>query len=449
MRSRRCGSPSARRSTVAFAADALRRFARYLPRVVTDGSDREARGECLVAAWLAGSVLGAGTALHHKLAHVLGGLGLPHAQTHAIILPHVTRFNLAAAPEARSRLAEAFATDDPAQGLAAMLRLFPIPQRLREVGFDREKTDFVAGEIAAMSVSVPRKAGVEDVRAVLEAAYLDKGIIMSVSAIEHLTAAHGALTAAGAGQGRDLVILHSLLTDRHAFDPVLPALAAKFRVTLFNLPGFHGSAPVMALMDAYVARIEDGFEEFEIGDDAILLGNGFGGTLALAFALAHPTRLGKLVLCDAAPGFPRAGQAGVPDDGRTVAKDGLGAIADVAANRVFHAAYLAAHPNAIEERRAVLLKIDPNAFRAACTILTEADYTTRLHGDESADAGRVRRARPGDPAGAQQADRREGAGRALCGACRLRPLPAAGAAGRVPGRDQGFRRVVTPPPYGR
>jgi maleylacetate reductase len=157
--------------TVAFATDALRRFAKFLPRVVADGANREGREQCLVAAWLAGSVLGAGTALHHKLAHVLGGLGLPHAQTHAIILPHVTRFNLAAAPEAQSRLAEAFATNDPAQGLAAMLRRFPIPQRLREVGFDREKTDFVAGEIAAMAVSVPRKAGVEDVRAVLDAAY--------------------------------------------------------------------------------------------------------------------------------------------------------------------------------------------------------------------------------------------------------------------------------------
>ena len=44
----------------------------------------------------------------------------------------------------------------------------------------------------------------------------------------------------------------------------------------------------MALMDAYVARYRGGFEEFGIGDDAVLLGNGFGGTLALAFALAQP-----------------------------------------------------------------------------------------------------------------------------------------------------------------
>jgi pimeloyl-ACP methyl ester carboxylesterase len=197
--------------------------------------------------------------------------------------------------------------------------------------------------------------------------------------MEQLTAAHGALTAVRTGSGRDLVVLHSLLTDRQAFDPVLPALSAKFRVTLFNLPGFHGSQPVIpALLDAYVARIEDGFEEFGIRDDAVLMGNGFGGTLALAFALAHPSRVGKLVLSDAAAGFPEQGKQAFRVMADKVERDGLGAIADIAANRVFHPEYLANNPGAIEERRAVLLGIDPAAFAAACSILTEADLVPRL-----------------------------------------------------------------------
>ena len=97
--------------------------------------------------------------------------------------------------------------------------------------------------------------------------------------MQQLSAGHGALTAVRTGAGPDLVVLHSLLSDRHAFDPVLPALAAKHRVTLINLPGFHGSQPTpLALMDAYVAAVEDGFQEFAIANDAILIGNGFGGT---------------------------------------------------------------------------------------------------------------------------------------------------------------------------
>ena len=177
-----------------------------------------------------------------------------------------------------------------------------------------------------------------------------------IMATERLTAGHGALTAERCGQGRDLVVLHSLLADRHAFDPVLPAFAAKHRVTLFNLPGFHGSQPaVLALMDAYVAAIEDGFDEFKIGNDAVLLGNGFGGTVALAFALAHPERIAKLVLSDAAAAFPPEGRTQFAAMAAKVTEGGLGAIAEVAAKRVFSPAYL-----------------------AACAILQEADLTPLL-----------------------------------------------------------------------
>jgi maleylacetate reductase len=157
--------------TMALASEALRRFSKSLPAVVADGKDRDARAQCLIGAWLAGTVLSAGTALHHKLAHVLGGLGLPHAEIHAIILPHVTRFNLETAAEAKARLGEAFGSSDPAGTVAAMLKKFPIPQRLRDVGFDASKMDFVAGEIAAASITSPRPASASDVRDLLAAAF--------------------------------------------------------------------------------------------------------------------------------------------------------------------------------------------------------------------------------------------------------------------------------------
>jgi 3-oxoadipate enol-lactonase len=198
--------------------------------------------------------------------------------------------------------------------------------------------------------------------------------------LEQLTAGHGALKAVRAGQGRDIVVLHSLLADRHAFDPVLETLAANHRVTLFNLPGFHGSQPpLLALMDAYVATIEDGFDEFGIASDAVLIGNGFGGTVALAFALAHPERIGKLVLSDAAACFPPEGRQQFAVMAQKVADAGLGAVAEIAAKRVYSPAYLAAHPEKIDERKQVLLEIEPKAFQAACTILQESDLVPLLH----------------------------------------------------------------------
>jgi maleylacetate reductase len=157
--------------TVGLASEAMRRFAQSLPAVVADGADAAARAQCLIASWLAGTVLCAGAALQHKFAHVLGGLGLPHAEAHAIILPHVTRFNLESAPDAKARLQEALGGGDPADALAAMLAKFPIAQRLRDIGFHTGKMDFVADEVAAGSITAPRPVTAADVRGLLEAAY--------------------------------------------------------------------------------------------------------------------------------------------------------------------------------------------------------------------------------------------------------------------------------------
>ncbi|MEF9602317.1 iron-containing alcohol dehydrogenase, partial [Paracoccus sp. PXZ] len=76
-------------------------FRDALPRVVAAPGDLAARGETLYGAWLCGSVLGqVGMALHHKLCHTLGGsFDLPHAETHAVILPHAIAYNAQAVPE--------------------------------------------------------------------------------------------------------------------------------------------------------------------------------------------------------------------------------------------------------------------------------------------------------------------------------------------------------------
>ena len=82
------------------AEEGIAALARGLPGLRRDAADPRARGDALYGAWLCGTVLGnVGMALHHKLCHTLGGsFNLPHAQTHAIILPHALAYNTAAAP---------------------------------------------------------------------------------------------------------------------------------------------------------------------------------------------------------------------------------------------------------------------------------------------------------------------------------------------------------------
>ena len=71
------------------AAEGVRALVRALPVLRETPRDLDARADALYGAWLCGTVLGSvGMALHHKLCHVLGGtFDLPHAETHAVILP--------------------------------------------------------------------------------------------------------------------------------------------------------------------------------------------------------------------------------------------------------------------------------------------------------------------------------------------------------------------------
>ena len=66
---------------------------------------------------------------------------------------------------------EALGADDPADAIARMLKKFPIPERLREIGFDKSKTDFVADEVAAGKIISPRPVTAGAVRELLAAAY--------------------------------------------------------------------------------------------------------------------------------------------------------------------------------------------------------------------------------------------------------------------------------------
>ena len=109
--------------------------------------------ELLCGAWLgASSFAVAGPGLHHKLCHVLGGtFGLPHARTHAVVLPHVLAFNAPGAPEAVARVARALGTDDAVSGLRALADEHGIPRGLRALGMPEDGIE-KAAELTAPAV---------------------------------------------------------------------------------------------------------------------------------------------------------------------------------------------------------------------------------------------------------------------------------------------------------
>ncbi|MFJ6294245.1 maleylacetate reductase [Streptomyces griseoviridis] len=155
------------------AEDGVRAMAGALPEVAADPGSPRARGRALYAAWLCGSCLGAtAMGLHHKLCHVLGGgFGLPHAETHTVVLPHVLAHNAPAAPEALAVLARALGTGDAPRALHDLAARLGAPTSLAELGLKEGDLTAAAEQVAAQTYPNPREVTVPGVLALLRAAH--------------------------------------------------------------------------------------------------------------------------------------------------------------------------------------------------------------------------------------------------------------------------------------
>jgi maleylacetate reductase len=158
------------------AVEGVRALAGALPAAVEHPDDLDARGRALYGAYLAGAVLAvAGTALHHKLCHVLGGtFGLVHGDVNAVVLPHVVAYNAAAAPEAIAAVAGALDVrpDEAAAALRSLAERIGAPTSLAALGMPTDGLDLAAerGVVETGSTN-PRPPDVASLRALLQRAF--------------------------------------------------------------------------------------------------------------------------------------------------------------------------------------------------------------------------------------------------------------------------------------
>ncbi|WP_406021633.1 maleylacetate reductase [Nocardioides sp. NBC_00850] len=155
------------------AAEGVATMLRSLPSVASDPTDLDGRSEALYAAWLCGAVLGATTmGLHHKLCHILGGtFDLPHAETHAVVLPYVMAFNLPAAPDAQAALVRATGSPSPARLVRETALQLGVPDSLAAIGMPEHGIGEVVRQAADAPYSNPRPVSKRDLTILLEAAY--------------------------------------------------------------------------------------------------------------------------------------------------------------------------------------------------------------------------------------------------------------------------------------
>lgn len=147
-------APRADPINAALAGEGARALAAALPAVVDAPLDTAAREQALHGTYLASvAFASAGSGLHHKICHVLGGrYDLPHAATHAVVLPHVLALNAPHAPGAERRLSQALVAPTAVEGLQALYERLGAPRTLREVGL---REDRLAEAAAAILPVVP------------------------------------------------------------------------------------------------------------------------------------------------------------------------------------------------------------------------------------------------------------------------------------------------------
>jgi 3-oxoadipate enol-lactonase len=116
----------------------------------------------------------------------------------------------------------------------------------------------------------------------------------------------------------------------------------------------------------------------EAGAGAIVLGNGYGGFVALQMAIRHPGIATRLILADSGAAFSEAGREAFRTMASVSKAKGLAAISDVAMNRLFAPEFQEQHPELMRDRRAAFLRTDPEVFQAACDALAGLDLRTEL-----------------------------------------------------------------------
>jgi maleylacetate reductase len=158
----------------ALGAEGIRALASGLRAVDIDARDQTGREQTLYGAYLSAvAFASAGSGMHHKICHVLGGTYyLPHAQTHATMLAYVTAFNAPYAPEAERRIAQAFEAPSALEGLNSLRADLDAPRALRDYGFDEASIPEAAQIIVPLiPASNPRPVTGADIQKLLQLAW--------------------------------------------------------------------------------------------------------------------------------------------------------------------------------------------------------------------------------------------------------------------------------------
>lgn len=165
-----------------YASEALRLLHNGLSTAIADPADADAYVSLTLGAYIAAvAIVNARTGLHHAICHKLAPVaGLAHGTANSIILPHALRFNLPAALQELTQVAQLICKDgrrnaeDAIAELGGLCARAGLPRRLRDVGVSREIFPALAEKIFAepgLAFNPREIRSVEEIEGVLHAAW--------------------------------------------------------------------------------------------------------------------------------------------------------------------------------------------------------------------------------------------------------------------------------------
>jgi 3-oxoadipate enol-lactonase len=180
------------------------------------------------------------------------------------------------------------------------------------------------------------------------------------------------------GGGRNLVLLHSLLSGSDAYRPLIERMKDERRIILLDLPGWGASRATSPAMADFAERVAELMRDLDLGTETDVIGNGLGSFVAMALAARHGGLFDRLVLVGAGIEFPDTGKATFAMMSERAERDGMEPLTRPAMERMFSPSFVPDHPELVARMAEIFRRTDPKVFAAACRTLGGLDFTPEL-----------------------------------------------------------------------
>ena len=144
------------------------------------------------------------------------------------------------------------------------------------------------------------------------------------------------------------------------------------------------SPPRSGSIESYADQIAEMISVLGLPQQTDVLGNGLGGFISVALAIRHGGKFDRLIVADALAAFPEPGKEALRVLARTVREKGMAAGLDAAIQRMFPPSFIQAFPEIVDERKKVLLQMDPAVFSGLCIALTQVNFEPSLSASPTA-----------------------------------------------------------------